>query len=354
MYWYTQPAALGHANGTALVPGSGGNTGGAAGGFVDTLTGTSTYQSGRWRASASAGQVSQVTKTFSAATTLSFRGRFYIPAAPSGGDGRLIGFWNGSTSSLRVEVRASDRRFVVYDASGYKYTSGAGVVAPIGATFDVALGGTVSDTAGKIRFAVYTANGGDTTTAAETPYSVDNANTGTAGWTDVRWPKVNSTPLWSPEWDETQLGDTQFTAWDPLPDTLPPVITLGADVTAEPGLACTLTATHTAGAAPSSWSWSQISGPTVTLSGSGNTRTFTAPSSLTGATVVIGCTPTGSSLTGAQDTITVTVPPHYGPWLCSTGGVLTNPVRPTAGVLASLAPFILGSAILGSSYLGGL
>jgi len=58
----------------------------------------------------------------------------------------------------------------------------------------------------------------------------------------------------------------------------------------------------------STYTWSQISGTSVTLSGSGASRTFTAPNTLSGDTLVFGLTVTDNGgLTSTQDTVSITV-----------------------------------------------
>ena len=60
----------------------------------------------------------------------------------------------------------------------------------------------------------------------------------------------------------------------------------------------TLTATATGATAPYSYNWSQVGGNLVTLSGSGNTRTFTAPTLIDGEILTFQCevTPTAGSV----------------------------------------------------------
>lgn len=344
--WYNRPAELAHPNGTVLVAGTSGNTGGAAGGYYDGAAGTMTYIDGMWRGSNTAGGVAiQVVKTLDGETELRFRGRFYLDQAPSA-DLRLVGFWNGGKSSVRVEVRAADRRWVVYDDTGAKFTSPntSPNIVPIGATFDIALSAQLAASSARIRAALYLANGGDTATPSGSTYDTATNNTGTAAWTDVRWLKVNSGPQ-----AVVRIGDSRV-LWadgtallDPLPAVLPPVINLGPDATVEPGSTVQLVATHTAGGAPDDHTWDGSLGATpVTITETGlGTAEFTAPVTLAGTTVTVRCTPADGGTTGTPDTVTFTVPPHHGPWTVGAGGALSNPTRPFLVTLVDLGSFTL-------------
>jgi hypothetical protein len=93
----------------------------------------------------------------------------------------------------------------------------------------------------------------------------------------------------------------------------PPTANAGGDQQVLPYqlVTCVGTGTDTDGTI-SSYSWSQVSGPTVTLAGSnGSNVTFTAPAALAGATVVLGLTVTDNlGSTSSQDQVTITVAPH--------------------------------------------
>lgn len=300
-YYFNDPAALSLTNGTVCTPA---NSGGAAGTAFSSVTGNVTFQSGRWRFTG-AGAVAQATWSLPGVNQFSWVGKFAGAAAPSGGDSRLLGFWNGASSTLRVEVNAA-RRLVVYDASGARYTTPSGVVAPTTGSFRVHLGGTISGTAAQIRLAFWA--DGDSTGAADATYTLSAGNTGTVPWSDVRFGRVNSTPTATYELAYAHARDDQFTDLGPFTGA-PPVVSLGDAQTVEPLTTVTLTAAHIAGAAPSSWAWEVLAGG-VTLTGSGASRQFVAPPTMTGTTVRVGCTPTGSGKTGTRAEVDITVLPH--------------------------------------------
>lgn len=77
----------------------------------------------------------------------------------------------------------------------------------------------------------------------------------------------------------------------------------------EPESVVSITATMQLGTA-TSWAWRQISGPPVSLIGSGATVTFTAPSSVTTATVVLGVIASSSSVSSLERTVSVQVLPQ--------------------------------------------
>jgi len=83
---------------------------------------------------------------------------------------------------------------------------------------------------------------------------------------------------------------------DPVPDS---GTALSVEIEADPSMpeadqTVTLTATATGATGPYGYSWSQVTGNAVTLNGTGNTRTFTAPTLIEGETLTFRCdvTPT--------------------------------------------------------------
>lgn len=91
--------------------------------------------------------------------------------------------------------------------------------------------------------------------------------------------------------------------------------TVNVEVAASPAMpeaddTVTLTATASGATAPYSYSWSQVSGASVTLNGTGNTRTFTAPALIESETLTFRCTVTPTAGEAASDTSEVPVLPH--------------------------------------------
>lgn len=79
---------------------------------------------------------------------------------------------------------------------------------------------------------------------------------------------------------------------------------------AEPATTVELTALLVGGTPAETYAWRVVSGPAVTLMGSGHTRTFIAPSTMDGTTIVIGVRATVGATTSTERTITITVPPQ--------------------------------------------
>ena len=85
-----------------------------------------------------------------------------------------------------------------------------------------------------------------------------------------------------------------------------------ADSTVEPGSTVSLSAVLTEGGLSDVYTWRVVSGTSVSLSGTGASRTFIAPSVMppNGTSVVIGVTATKNGSTSAEVTATVSVPPQ--------------------------------------------
>lgn len=87
-----------------------------------------------------------------------------------------------------------------------------------------------------------------------------------------------------------------------------PIVSAGANQTVDPGDTVTLTGTATN--APSSYQWTQVSGPSVIMNGSGTSRTFAAPILPVANTLVFRFTATNASGTSTPDTVTINVAAH--------------------------------------------
>lgn len=102
-----------------------------------------------------------------------------------------------------------------------------------------------------------------------------------------------------------------------------PIADAGVDRTVEPWTLITLSgsASSDIDGTVTSYSWSQISGTAVSLSGSGSDRTFTAPGSIAGSTLVFGLIVTDDlGATSTQATVSITILPCLE--RAAIGGVL--------------------------------
>lgn len=96
---------------------------------------------------------------------------------------------------------------------------------------------------------------------------------------------------------------TQFTG------TAATVLLPLTDVACEPLTSVPLTATLAPlSATPDSYSWRRISGPSVSIVGTGASVTVKAPAALAGATVVIGVKATTAGVDSVERTCTITTP----------------------------------------------
>ncbi len=92
----------------------------------------------------------------------------------------------------------------------------------------------------------------------------------------------------------------------------------------------TLTATPSGGTAPYSYSWSQLGGTSVSLAGSGATRTFTTPALIMAETMSFQCTVTPTSGSAVAEVVEVPVLPHNF-WTRQSGTLVPRRVKTMRG-----------------------
>lgn len=304
-----RPGLLSLANGTRAVEGSAGNTGGVAGDYandiVEDLTATVTFQDGGWRFDGkTAGDIARWEWNGHSADLLSVRARFRGRAAPSA-QCRILEPRYASNYMARVNHETSGKIQLLDSAGAQRYLSPVSV--PTSTPWAVGL--RLRQSTGQLALELYlTGDGLGATPDASYPLT-SGLNVGPSAFTALRIGHLSQGATGYYDLLDLQLDDTTLTALGPV-SAPAPQISLGADRAAEPGTTLTLTATHTGGTAPTSWTWEQVSGPAVTLTGTGSSRSFVAPATFNGATVVIGCTPAAGTNVGAQDTVAVTVAPR--------------------------------------------
>lgn len=324
------------------------NSGGLAGIAWDVVVGNVTYQDGKVRCTGN-GAVAYVGWLWGGATVLSWDGVIAGAAAPTGGDARIFSALTAAGATvMRVEVRAADRRFVVYDAGGYRWTSPAGVVAPTTGRYRLHVGFTISGSAAQERVEIYLDP--DSVTPSGTPWSTSSGNTGTDPVVETRGLRNNSTPTATYELEYAHAIDTQFTSLGPL-STSPPLITLGDDRTIIALTQTTIAASQIAGEEADAWSYRIVSDTSgaAALTVSGSQATLVGPAHQIGGvpqqvTVVVGCTPSAGGIAGPEQTVTVVVPPCQH-WTRRPGTTEWIPsldlVQPSVS-----SQFVLGSAVL--------
>lgn len=335
--WTFNPAILSLSNGTDL------NTGHAApqawSSFHKNGTGRIDWESGEahYESLAGANEYAQSRRTGLNVGQVSVEAAFTGSAAPSV-ESRVLEVRSGAATGRAAFVNVgTDNRLRLYNSTSALLHHFTTVLPTTSAgSWRLYLGVDPGTTAsnGKIHARLYSSATG--TTAAET-WENNDRDAGTANVTEVRvgW-VTNAVQL-------LRLRNIQVEDAAPIgpigpitSTTVPPVVTLGPDVTVEAGSTVNLTATHTGGDAPDAWTWVQLSGESVALTGSGASRSFTAPATYHGAAVAIGVTPSKTGTAGAQDAITVNVLPQPM-WARLPGATTWNP----AGILQNLAAMAL-------------
>lgn len=136
-----------------------------------------------------------------------------------------------------------------------------------------------SSTTGKVWMSYFV---GSSTTPVETGLANLATDMGTTPIVSIRFGKLNTSGNVDFYYDAIAVDNVNSTFLGP--DTAQQSASLGADVAAiEPWSPVTMTLT--AAGAPTGYVWRQTSGPTVTLTGTGATRSYTAPGLLATTTL---------------------------------------------------------------------
>jgi hypothetical protein len=186
---------------------------------------------------------------------------------------------NAASTTSMIEMRISSGNQVCLNANGTTFDTAATALN----TTDIYLWEVwaeqgASITTGKAKHRLRKSNADGTWTSVHNGALFTDKNTGAAGDTadSLRWGKLTSA---STAWLRLLQHGYDDGAVDYAPD--PPTGICGTDVTVEPWTVSTLTAVGRG-------SWTQLSGAAVTLGGSGNTRTYTAPADFVGRTLRFG------------------------------------------------------------------
>jgi len=182
-------------------------------------------------------------------------------------------------------------------------------------TLDMQASARTTAGASRVQAALYVGDVAAGTSPTETYDSGFAADLGTTGAIDhYRFGKITATGVTM----DVLLGRLAWSTFSPtllgIPvNDQPPVANAGADqASVEPWATVTLdgSASTDPDGTVTAWAWRQISGTTVTLTGTGATRTFQAPASMAGDYLVFGLTVTDDlAVTSAEDTTIVQVLP---------------------------------------------
>ena len=296
--YINNPSKLALANGTAA---SSSNTGGAAGVTlppVYSATGTITFQSGKWRHIHGTG-VARFDLPITATSMLSTE-VLYEGSTPTAGS-RIVEVRHASGYALLI-VHGDDGKLYLHDSANVNvFTTAAAVTSPFRVHVGIQKGTTSSN--GKIRFDVYTANSGLSTTPSET-FSSDTSNVGTADLTTVRFGRISTTTDSTPiDLVNLQVSDTQITSLGPLVTADPPVASAAA-----PGdVVIDARASTTGGGGTLTYSISPSTGTSQPTSG-----LFLVPAPTTSTTYTVTVTESPSGLTDTADATVEPATPTSG------------------------------------------
>lgn len=212
----------------------------------------------------------------------------------------------------KVLVSATGRLRFQLSAATNLYTAATALALNTWYRVDLYIDRGASAGAGTVKLDYYLANA---SSPVEAGYSVvGSAALGSVDFDIVRIGKGNASTGASILWYDAMRIDPAVTAQLGVytdPNTAP-VVGAGVDITdAEPWTTVTLegTATDADGTIVTGPTWTQTAGTTVTLGGSGLTRTFEAPASLAGETLTFQLSATDDDGATSTDSIDVTVLP---------------------------------------------
>ncbi|GEM_PF-3877160 len=165
-------------------------------------------------------------------------------------------------------------------------------------------------TTGTISGALYL---GDATTPMEAAYSSSTVNAGTTSMSYVNYGKLTSGASLDAQFDDIAWNHSTAAPIGPaIVNNTPPTANAGADViNIEPYSLVSLSGSDAdADGTITSRSWVQVSGTTVALTGSGTNRTYIAPGTISGTTLIFGYQVTDNGgATSTQDTVSHTILP---------------------------------------------
>lgn len=166
-----------------------------------------------------------------------------------------------------------------------------------------------SSTTGTIKFDVYA---GDSTSALMT-FTTSTTDMGTTDFTNVQYGLPGGESTWTFYVDDVAVQDGTTTAIGPVASNAAPTANAGPDQSnVEPWATVLLdgSASSDSDGTIASYAWTQTAGTTVTLTGSGATRTYIAPGTIAGETETFSLTVTDNGgATSTADTVNIAVLP---------------------------------------------
>lgn len=249
--------------------------------------------------------------SFSLSNTIALR-LYFTPSGTLATNHTIFSLRTESESRI-VDVNITGTGGVrVYDIDNNFQTVAPAATIVSGTTYRFEV--TLDSETGVFNFALYTGH-------STTPTSSYAALAGNYTTTDVGAFRIGK--VTTSQQAETQLWDDIIITSDQVfvgPAVVTATITAGEDrIEIEPYSTVNLSANTLTGTV-SSWSWTQLSGEPVSLTGSGASRTFVAPALTTTSTLTFQVT-ANSSIT---DTVTISIAPHLD-WIKTNSGL--SPLR---------------------------
>jgi hypothetical protein len=290
-----QNSAEGGANGATITTANSGGSSGDA--FVQvTVAGVPTYNfsnnaaahgSLSYRITGVSGDTAKIYLGSTASSQGTMRGYVYfniLPSAPQA----LFNIQNSSFGGMAAVNISSVNKMTVSDASGTTlFTSASALSAATWYRIELQVITGASTTTGTVNFQYYV---GDSTTPLGT-LSNTTANTTTINALRGQFGKQTSGVALDANFDDFAYDDTSSTPIGPYSATnAVPTCDAGLDLSdLEPYTSVTLSGTDAdSDGTIVTRTWRQISGPTVTLTGNGATRSYIAPGTLAGMSLIFG------------------------------------------------------------------
>lgn len=310
-----QNTAEGGTNGVTV---STANSGGASGDAFSqvTITGsgmayfsnnTASHGTLSYRISGGSGDTGKLYIGNTASNEGTMRGYFYLNSLP-GNAQTLYNIQNTAFASMaNINITSGNLLTVTDNAGTVLFTSAAALSATTWYRVELQVIAGPTTSSGTIQFQYYL---GDSLSAIQTLAS-SAANTTTVDAFRAQQGKINSGSTLDANFDSFAYAHSTSVPMGPYSASNQlPTCNAGNDLAdIEPWTSQTLVGTdNDPDGTVASRAWRQISGTTVTLSGTGSTRTYVAPGTLAGATLVFGYQVTDNQGgLSTEDTVTHTI-----------------------------------------------
>lgn len=332
----TQNTFEGGTNGATITTSNSGGASGTAWDFIEILAGatatyTTTASNGSRAASFTGNGAHAYLQWYITSTTkMSLRAYVRLPALPSA---EFQAITPRSTTDYigSVNFTTAGKIKLTSAAPGTPTLFTATTALSVNTWYRVEVSWEVGTTTanGKVQFKYFL---GDGTTAIES-FTSTTANLGTSPIVDLRLGKINNTGNTPIMIDSVTYDPATVALLGPHTGiTIAPTANAGTGGTdVEPGVTCTLNGSGSTDSdgTIASYVWTQTSGTSVTIAGSGHTRTFKAPYTIAGTTLVFRLTVTDN------DGLTATASVSFSVLRCTERALIGGVMRPVAIYIAT-------------------